>query len=154
MLAPFPKDVLSLQLVFCALTLFPTALLELFDFFSKYSPLWLLLLLFERVSNPWSLRAFSTRNVALFAHTGSGALNECPASLRWGTLASVVHADSGLGTKEIWPKVYANFASFLFEIRSLILGFPGGAVVKNPPASAGDTGSSPGSGRSHMLQSN
>ena len=27
-------------------------------------------------------------------------------------------------------------------------GFPGGAVVKNPPASAGDMGSIPGSGRS------
>ena len=34
------------------------------------------------------------------------------------------------------------------------LGFPGGAVVKNPPANAGDTGSSPGPGRSHMPQSN
>ena len=33
-------------------------------------------------------------------------------------------------------------------------GFPGGAVVENLPASAGDTGSSPGLGRSHMLQSN
>ena len=32
--------------------------------------------------------------------------------------------------------------------------FPGGAVVKNPPANAGDTGSSPGPGRSHMLRSN
>ena len=32
--------------------------------------------------------------------------------------------------------------------------FPGGAVVKNLPANAGDTGSSPGPGRSHMLQSN
>ena len=32
--------------------------------------------------------------------------------------------------------------------------FPGGAVVKNPPANAGDTGSSPGMGRSHMPQSN
>ena len=32
-------------------------------------------------------------------------------------------------------------------------GFPGGAVVKNPPANAGDTGSSPGPGRSHMPQS-
>ena len=29
-----------------------------------------------------------------------------------------------------------------------ILGFPGGSVVKNPPANAGDTGSIPGSGRS------
>ena len=28
--------------------------------------------------------------------------------------------------------------------------FPGGAVVKNPPANAGDTGSSPGPGRSHI----
>ena len=32
--------------------------------------------------------------------------------------------------------------------------FPSGPVVKNPPANAGDTGSSPGPGRSHMLQSN
>ena len=30
---------------------------------------------------------------------------------------------------------------------------PGGAVVKNPPANAGDTGSSPGPGRSHMPRS-
>ena len=33
-------------------------------------------------------------------------------------------------------------------------GFPGGAVVKNPPAIAGDMGSSPGLGRSYMPQSN
>ena len=33
-------------------------------------------------------------------------------------------------------------------------GFPGGAVVENLPAKAGDTGSSPGLGRSHMPQSN
>ena len=32
--------------------------------------------------------------------------------------------------------------------------FPGGAVVKNPPANAGDTGWSPGLGRSHMPRSN
>ena len=31
--------------------------------------------------------------------------------------------------------------------------FPGGAVVKNPPANAGDMGSSPGPGISHMLRS-
>ena len=30
----------------------------------------------------------------------------------------------------------------------------GGPVVKNPPASAGNTGSVPGSGRFHKLQSN
>ena len=33
-------------------------------------------------------------------------------------------------------------------------GFPGGAVVENLPANAGDTGSSPGPGRSHMPRSN
>ena len=33
-------------------------------------------------------------------------------------------------------------------------GFPGGAVVENLPANAGDMGSSPGLGRSHMPQSN
>ena len=33
-------------------------------------------------------------------------------------------------------------------------GFPGGAVVENPPTNAGDTGSSPGLGRFHMPQSN
>ena len=33
-------------------------------------------------------------------------------------------------------------------------GFLGGAVVKNLPANAGDTGSSPGPGRSHMPRSN
>ena len=32
--------------------------------------------------------------------------------------------------------------------------FLGGAVVKNPPANAGDMGLIPGPGRSHMLRSN
>ena len=39
-----------------------------------------------------------------------------------------------------------------FEMK--IVDFPGGAVVKNQPTNAGDTGSSPGPGRSHMLWSN
>ena len=33
-------------------------------------------------------------------------------------------------------------------------GVPGGTVVKNPSANAGDMGSSPCPGRSHMPQSN
>ena len=33
-------------------------------------------------------------------------------------------------------------------------GFPGGAVVKNPPVNAGDMGPSPGLGGSHMPWSN
>ena len=43
-------------------------------------------------------------------------------------------------------------------VRSLLKqqgwGFPGGEVVENPPANAGDVGSSPGLGRSHMPRSN
>ena len=35
-----------------------------------------------------------------------------------------------------------------------IQGFPGGTVVENLPANAGDTGSSPGLGGSHVPQSN
>ena len=35
-----------------------------------------------------------------------------------------------------------------------VQGFPGGAVVESLPANAGDTGSSPGLGRSHMPRSN
>ena len=43
---------------------------------------------------------------------------------------------------------------FLKEIKSATPGFPGGTVVENLPANAGDTGSSPGLGRSHMPRSN
>ena len=42
----------------------------------------------------------------------------------------------------------------LWIFKKLYLDFPGGIVVKNLPANAGDTGSSPGPGRSHMPRSN
>ena len=38
--------------------------------------------------------------------------------------------------------------------QDLLWDFPGGAVVKNPPANAGDMGLSPGPERSHMPWSN
>ena len=38
--------------------------------------------------------------------------------------------------------------------RKISQGFPGGTVVESLPADAGDTGSSPGLGRSHMPPSN
>ena len=41
-----------------------------------------------------------------------------------------------------------------FEGKTGFQGFPGGAVVESLPANAGDTGSSPGLGRSHMPRSN
>ena len=40
------------------------------------------------------------------------------------------------------------------EIKKYGRGFSGGAVVENLPANAGDAGSSPGLGRSHMPRSN
>ena len=40
-----------------------------------------------------------------------------------------------------------------FVQRPSILGFPGGSVVKNPPADAGDTGSVPDSGGPHTPRS-
>ena len=52
----------------------------------------------------------------------------------------------------VWEFRHHHFYDILF-IRSE-LGFPGGAVVENLPANAGDTGSSPGLGGSHMPGSN
>ena len=40
------------------------------------------------------------------------------------------------------------------QINPVVSGFPGGTVVKNPSANAGDTGSSPGPGRFHVPRSN
>ena len=40
------------------------------------------------------------------------------------------------------------------DIKTKVEGFPGGAVVENLPANAGDKGLSPGLGRSHMPRSN
>ena len=45
------------------------------------------------------------------------------------------------------------FFDFFYYTKISILGFPGGAVVENLPSNAGNTGSSPGLGRSHMLRS-
>ena len=64
------------------------------------------------------------------------------------------------------PYLYSSISSediYLSSIRELVNediskqrggGFPGGAVVESLPANAGDTGSIPGLGRSHMLRSN
>ena len=46
------------------------------------------------------------------------------------------------------------FTAKFYDLKKFPWGFPGGAVVKNPPANAGDTGLSPGPGRSHMPRSN
>ena len=50
--------------------------------------------------------------------------------------------------------IYLNELNTYVYIKVCTLGFPGGVVVENLPANAGDTGSSPGLGRSHMPRSN
>ena len=50
--------------------------------------------------------------------------------------------------------IYILVNILLGALKWPIRDFPGGAVVKNLPANAGDTGSSPGPGRSHMPRSN
>ena len=52
------------------------------------------------------------------------------------------------------PQFDDYFAKVISHIKENHGGFPGGAVVENLPAGAGDTGSSPGLGRSHMPRSN
>ena len=69
-----------------------------------------------------------------------------------------IYSDSSLYKSDLPLEVYANqvlkinMSFFLLFKRNV--GFPGGPVVKNPPANAGDTGSIPGLGRSHMPRSN
>ena len=59
---------------------------------------------------------------------------------------------SALPTKIILPQ-HQKISYKIEAFKTQHGGFPGGAVVENLPANAGDTGSSPGLGRSHMPQS-
>ncbi|XP_057385839.1 uncharacterized protein LOC103016450 isoform X5 [Balaenoptera acutorostrata] len=52
------------------------------------------------------------------------------------------------------PSWLSKCSLYTFALKKTNRGFPGGAVVENPPANAGDTGSSPGPGRSHMPRGN
>ena len=55
---------------------------------------------------------------------------------------------------EIEKSLFPLQMSYLITaFKKWVLGFPGGAVVEDLPANAGDTGSSPGLGRSHMPRS-
>ena len=73
-------------------------------------------------------------------------------SLIPGLGAKIPHA-SGPKKQNKKQKQYRNKFNKDFK-NSPHRGFPGGRVVENPPANAGDTGSSPGLGRSHMPRSN
>ena len=50
--------------------------------------------------------------------------------------------------------IYIYSLYYKYILKYEFRGFPGGAVVENLPANAGDTGSSPGLGRSHMPRRN
>ena len=59
-------------------------------------------------------------------------------------------------------KFYSEILSFIsrkcmapnpMSLKNIVGGLPGGAVVENLPANAGNTGSSPGPGRCHMPRS-
>ena len=91
---------------------------------------------------------------------GAGALGQ-PRGMEWGGRRE---EGSGWGThvyliiqKQVsnilWVKI---FTAVLFIVAKLVMprDFPGGPVVKNLPANAGDRGSIPGQGRSHVLWSN
>ena len=51
------------------------------------------------------------------------------------------------------PLVMFGFKKIVQKKKKIVQGFPGGTVVESLPANAGDTGSSPGLGGSHMPQS-
>ena len=79
----------------------------------------------------------------------------------WGKLPDTLKSMSGM-TVKIFHRIFQNFGLdkpwfdqvylfFFFNWSVIALGFPGGTVIKNPPANAGDTGdegSVPGLGRS------
>ena len=57
--------------------------------------------------------------------------------------------------KSMYPCILTPVKLYsIFIISKSSLGFPGGTMAKNLPANAGDTGSTPDSGRSHVPRSN
>ena len=61
--------------------------------------------------------------------------------------------DSLIAKKEPYRKMWSHLFSKSMGLDNPASGFPGGSMVKNPPASLGD-GFTPDLGRSHMPWSN
>ena len=57
-------------------------------------------------------------------------------------------------SSHVLVSVWMEFSFVFLHSNLWAWGFPGGAVVENLPANAGDTGLGPGLGRSHMPRSN
>ena len=82
-----------------------------------------------------------------------------PFAATWMDLEDVMHSEISQTEKDkydIWYHLYVESKKQNKQNKQNpnLQGFPGGAVVENPPANAGDTGSNPGPGRSHMPLSN
>ena len=86
--------------------------------------------------------ALNPRNLFLNVHI----LSFINASLK--TLSKGIHPK-----KEFYALEFTEM--FYIRVKNRVGGrFPGGPVVKNPPASARDVGLIPAAGRSHMLKGN
>ena len=81
-----------------------------------------------------------------------------PSPLRWSPITGSHTVDTkSASSANLWLARGAPRLVWLSSTHAAKIGkvhFPGGPVVKNLPASAGDMGSIPGPGRSHMLCSN
>ena len=69
-------------------------------------------------------------------------------SKRYTATIMTQNKDHDLETSPV--SIHQHFSSLDWILKNNFWGFPGGTVVKNLPANAGDTGSIPGPGRSHM----
>ena len=74
--------------------------------------------------------------------------------------SSTIHNTQQVRTTQMFINRWMDKQNVVYPYKEIFFshkkeyGFPGGAVAKNPPANAGDTGSSPGPRRSHMPRSN
>ena len=76
-----------------------------------------------------------------------GLFGEISGDLTWKTASQIALRDCSKEVRE-------EPGYIVLQQKPDSRGFPGGAVVESLPANAGDTGSSPGLGGSHMPRSN
>ena len=120
----------------------------------------------------WSLNHCTTREVPIFILNESliinlyqeGCLSCCSfgkhsvvngSVILYTTWSSYWYFESSLWeTRRTKNKIEMIEKWYIPRKRRVVPAFPGGTVVKNLPVNVGDTGLSPGPGRSHMPQSN